>query len=154
MKKFIQVLCALFMAFSLCGCSETFEDRNGAENTSLNTITNEDILAKSITSSGLEYTETNFMGITTFEYHDNNFNGVEEVFYVDYFLPSHVEVSVNYIELESGNFRMYVINEGKILKEIENGVFAESYIFEDITGEFYIRVAGESAKVEFDFDVY
>ena len=153
MKKIIKVLCALFMVFSLTGCMEPIEDTNGENNTALNTITNEDILAKSITSSGLEYTETNFMGITTFEYHDNNFNGVEEVFLTNYLLPSDVEVSVNYIELESGNFRMYVINEGKILKEIVDGVFAESYIFEDITGEFYIRVAGESADFELSYDI-
>lgn len=154
MRKIIQILCTCFLVLSLSACGEAIEDTNGENNTSLNTITKEEILSNSITSSGLGYSESNTMGITSFEYQDKNFNGVEEVFRESYLFSSGVSVDVSYIELESGNFRMYVIHEGKILKEIEPGVFNESYLFEDIEGEFYIRVAGESAKVEFNFNVY
>lgn len=154
MRKIIQILCTCFLVLSLSACGEAIEDTNGENNTSLNTITTEEILSNSITSSGLGYSESNTMGITSFEYQDKNFNGVEEVFRESYLFSSGISVDISYIELESGNFRMYIINEGEILKEIEPGVFNESYLFEDIEGEFYIRVAGESAKVEFNFNVY
>lgn len=154
MKKMIQMLCAFLLLVGLTACGETIDDTNGENNTALNTITTEDIVAESITASGLGYKESEFMGITSFEYNANNFNGVEEVFRESYIITSGVTVDISYIELESGNFRMYVINEGKILKEIEPGEFNESLFFEDIKGEFYIRVAGESAKVEFNFNVY
>ena len=154
MKKIIQMLCVCFLVLGLTACGETIEDTNGENNTALNAITKEEILDNSISASGLGYTESEFMGITSFEYQAKKFNGVEEVFRESYLFASGVSVDVSYIELESGNFRMYVIHEGKILKEIEPGVFNESYLFEDIEGEFYIRVAGESAKVEFNFNVY
>lgn len=153
MKKLIKLLFACFLAFGLCGCGESIEDTNGENNTALNTITKEDILSNSISASGLGTEEGEFLGFTSFKYKAKNFNGVEELYNENYLFSTAVYVHVNFINLKSGNFRMFVINDGKIIQEIPSDATGESYCFENLDGNLTIRVAGESAKVEFDFDV-
>ena len=73
MKKIMKLVCTCFLVLSLSACGEAIEDTNGENNTSLNTITKEEIVGNSITSSGLGYSESNSMGITSFEYQAKNF---------------------------------------------------------------------------------
>ena len=55
-------------------------------------------------------------------------------------------VVLNFSEftVTEGNFVLVVVNEGKILAKIEPGDALE-YTFENISGVFSVRVAGESA---------
>ena len=55
--------------------------------------------------------------------------------------------------MESGNFKLVVINNDEIIQEIERDTFNETFYFEDLKGDFSIHVAGESAKFDFHIDV-
>ena len=149
MKKIIQILCSLFLVFGLSGCGKTYEDTNGENNTSLNTITNENIEKMDIGASGLGYSEIDIAGITSREYSSKNFNGVEEIEIAGIVYANRVEVCVDYINVKSGNFKLVVLIDDKIVKEIPNDAFAETYVFENVTDTLSIRAAGESANVEF-----
>ena len=74
MKK---LLCCLFigcMCFALSGCGgNSYEDTNGADDYSLQTITNENIINMDVGSSGMSYSETKLGGITSTKYSSKNF---------------------------------------------------------------------------------
>ena len=149
MKKIMTILCACFLVLGLCGCGETYEDTNGENNTSLNTITDENIIKMDLGASNISYSETNVAGISTAEYSSKNFNGVYEVQYSNYLFANRVEVQVDYINVKSGNFKLVILIGDEIVKEVPNDAFAETYVFENVDDTLSIRVAGESANVEF-----
>lgn len=154
MKKIIQLFCACLFVLNLSGCGEPIEDTNGENNTSLNTITDKNIINLDLGASGLGYSETNLGGFQSKEYSSKNFNGVEQIYLTNFIGKSDVFVYVGHLNVKSGNFKIAIINDDKIIKEIPNDAFNEEFFFEDLVGTFAIHVAGESANVEFHIDVY
>ena len=70
-----------------------------------------------------------------------------------FILPSDVEVYIGHMNVESGNFRMVVINNEEIIYDIPLDAFGESFYFEDLEGDFSIHVAGENAVFNFNIEV-
>lgn len=153
MKKLLSFLLMILLCLTLAGCEE-YEDTNGADDFTLQTITDENIIKMDIGSSGLTYKETNVGGLKTSEYSSKNFNGVDEIYVTSYILESDVEIYIGHMSVEKGNFKLAVILDDEIIKEIPLDAFSESYYFEDIKGDFSVRVAGESAAFEFYIDIY
>ena len=153
MKKFFSLLLVFLMVLAMCACGTQYEDTNGDDNFALQTITDEDIIHLQTGSSGLSYTETTVGFLSSSEYSAKNFNGVDQLYQADYFFDSDVVVSISYLNVTAGNFRMVVINNDEIIFDIPLGSAAETYTFEDINGSFSIHAAGESAAVEFNFSV-
>ena len=151
--KIFKVLLIGLVCIGLCACGTKYEDTNGENNYNLQTITDENIINLDVGASNLGYKESNIMGITSSEYYSKDFNGVEQLYLTDYILESDPILTVNYINVKSGNFKFVVILDDEIIKVIPNDAFAQTYYFEDIKGTFSIHVAGESANVEFDFYV-
>ena len=88
------------------------------------------------------------------EYYSKNFNGVEQIYLTNFVGASDIYVYIGHMNVESGNFRLVVINDDKIIHEFDLDTFGEEFLFEDLTGTFSIHVAGESAKFDFYIDIY
>ena len=150
MKKLLSILFMLVCCVSLFGCStETYEDTNGADNYTLQTITDENIVKLNVGGSGMSRSETKIGPITSVEYSSKNFNGVYEIDQTNFILPSDVSVYVGHMNVKSGNFKLAIVNDDAVIFEIPLDSFGDTYYFEDLKGHFAIRAAGESAAVEF-----
>ena len=149
MKKLLSCLVIGCICCSLFGCGDSYEDTNGTEDYTLQTITDENIVKMDVGSSGMSYSETKVGPITSTEYSSKNFNGVYEIDATNYIFASEVGVYVGHLNVKSGNFKLVVVNDDAILFEIPLDSFGDTYYFEDVKGHFAIRAAGESAAVEF-----
>ena len=153
MKKLLSLLFVILMVLTLAACGTEYEDTNGDDNFALQTITDEDIIHLKTGSSGLSYHEETIGIMSSSEYSSKNFNGVDQLYLANYILDSDVTLSIGYLNVTAGNFRMVVINNDEIIFDVPLDSAAEAYIFEDVNGSFSVHVAGESAAVEFNFSV-
>ena len=154
MKKFLSILFCLCLCAALAGCGAQYEDTNGPDDFSLQTITDENIIQRNVGASGLTYTESNFAGIIqSTEYSAKNFNGVEELYQTNFLLPSDFSVYIGHMNVKSGNFRLVAINNDEIIFDFPLDAFGETFWFEDIKGSFAVHVVGESAAFEFYIDI-
>lgn len=154
MRKFIAILLVTCICLTIGGCGTTYEDTNGADNFELQTITDENIIHLETGASGLAYKESNLGLLHSSEYYSKNFNGVEQIYLTNFVGASDIYVYIGHMNVESGNFRLVVINDDKIIHEFDLDTFGEEFLFEDLTGTFSIHVAGESAKFDFYIDIY
>lgn len=155
MKKVMSLMLAAAMCLSLAACGTEYEDTNGEEDYTLQTITDENIIALDIGASGLSYSEDSLDGATiSSEFSAKSFNGVERIYFASYILPSDVNVYIGTMNVKSGNFKLAVVNNDEIIHEFALDTFSETFCFEDITGDFFICVAGEDAAFSFYIDVY
>lgn len=155
MKRVYKFVLLIILLLSLTACGTVYEDTNGADNYELQTITDENIVKMDVGATNFSYRETNLpFGISSAEYYSENFNGVYEIYLTNYLFASTVEIYVGHMEVTEGNFRLAVINDDEIIFDIPLDSFGETYRFDDITGTFAIRAAGESASFEFYLDIY
>lgn len=153
MKKFAVILLMGLLCLALAGCGTIYEDTNGADDYTLQTITDENIVKQDLGASGLNYTEEQYPGgFYSTEYSAKNFNGVHEIYLTNYILPSSFYIYVGYLNVNSGNFKLAIVNNDEVIREIPDGTFNEMIYFEDIQGYFAIRLAGESAAFELNID--
>ena len=153
MEKSLSLFLVILMFLSLTSCGTVYEDTNGPDDFTLQTITEDNIVNRNVGASGLTYSETNLGGIVSSEYSSRNFNGVEQIYLTNLFGKSDVRVYIGHMSVEAGNFRLVAINNDKIIKDFPLDAFGENYWFEDISGTFSIHVAGESAKFSFYIDI-
>ena len=154
MKKQLLMILIICLALALVGCGAQYEDTNGADIFSLQTITDQNIINLDLGASGLTYTEENLGDIIfSSAYSSKNFNGVEQIYLTNYLLPSDVEVYIGHMNVTKGNFKLAVINNEEIIYEIPLNAFGETFRFEDLTGSFSIHVAGESAAFDFHINI-
>ena len=150
MKKVLSMVIILGLCISMFGCSaEKYEDTNGADDYTLQTISDENIINMDVGSSGMSYSETKLGAITSTKYSSKNFNGVYEIDATNFILPSDIGVYVGHLNIESGNFKIVIVNNDEIIFEIPLDSFGDTYYFDDLKGHFAIRAAGESAAVDF-----
>lgn len=154
MKKIASILLAGVLCLSLGGCGTEYEDTNGADNFTLQTITDRNIIALDTGASGLRYTQDSADStITSSEFSAKAFNGVEQIYQTNFLLSSDVSVYIGHMNVKSGNFKLAVLNNDEIIQEIPLDAFNETFLFEDMKGDFSIRVAGESAAFSFFLQV-
>ena len=154
MKRFLKILLVSVMCLTIAGCGTEYEDSNGADDFSLQTITDENIINLETGSSGLTYSEKKLAGVSSSEYSAKNFNGVEQIYLENYVTPSDIHVYIGHMNVESGNFRLVVINNDEIIHEFPLDTFNEEILFEDLEGTFSVHVAGESAAFDFHIEIY
>jgi len=149
-----KITLVLLLTLILSGCGTKYEDTNGNDDYTLQTITDENIIKLETGASGLKYTE-NHLGeiIASYEYSSKNFNGVEQIYLTNFVLPSDIEIYIGHMNVKKGNFRLVVINEEKIIFDIPLDAFGDTFRFENLTGSFSVHVAGESAAFEFYIDI-
>lgn len=154
MKRYISIILTVCLVLTLSGCGTQYEDTNGIDDFSLQTITEQNIINMDIGASGLSYTKESLGDVLhSSEYSSRNFNGVEQIYLTNFLLPSDISVYIGHMNVKQGNFTLVVLNNDEIIHEFALDTFGETFRFEDITGSFSIRVAGESAAFEFYIDV-
>ena len=154
MKKLLSLILVICVCFMCTGCGTEYEDTNGADNFTLQTITDDEIINLSTGASGLTYTESDLGSfLHSSEYSAKNFNGVEQIYLTNFIGKSDIQVYIGHMTVESGNFKLVVINNSKIIHEFNLDTFNETFYFEDLKGDFAIHVAGESAKFDFHIDI-
>lgn len=153
----VVVLIAVLVVWMLLNPAKQIEDTNGPDDQTLATITDADIVASSISSTGTSIsTGVNFTvgGVhvsSGVKFHSDQFSGVEEIFTVDYLLPSDFELNLSSFTVDGGNFKMVVVHDDEIIATIEPGEDVK-YSIENITGTVSLRIAGESASFCFYMD--
>ena len=130
---------------------EHIEDTNGADNYNLQTITDENIINQDIGSLNLK-SSTGFLndGIT---FKSDKFTGVSRIMLTNFILPSDFVVDVTNFVVNSGNFKMAVVNDDEIIAVIEPDIFAGCRL-ENLTGSVSLMIAGESADFSFSLDAF
>lgn len=127
---------------------EHIEDTNGAENFALQTITDENIIKRDIGAMGLETSTDSVSNTTT--YSSDKFTGVEEI-YGKNIWGNRLEITINHAKVDSGNFKVVLLENDKIVHEFALNELSQSYVLENPDGYISLRIAGESADFMLDY---
>lgn len=145
----VAVIIAAVMLFN--SDLEHIEDTNGAENFALQTITDENIINHDIGSLNVDTSTNNITNMT--EISSKKFTGVYEVLYTNLLGKSDFMLNLYDFKVNSGNFKMVVVHDGKIVKTITEENYEETLI-EDINGTVSLIIAGESADFSFKMTTF
>lgn len=138
---------------------EHIEDTNGADDYSLQTITEEDVVKCEMGSRGGLAESTSNLSVggiqisDGIEYSCKKFTGVHRLYTCTIFKGSDIHVSLVDFKIKSGNFAFYVVLDGEIygqVKPAEDGGFSE-FILDSVekSGTLEYIIAGESANFSF-----
>ena len=153
-SKFLWILLAVAVV-AFCGYSfltsdlEHIEDTNGPDNFALTTITDENIIQQDIGALNVKKSTGILNDGITFS--SNQFTGVYRVFQTNFFFDSDFLMDLAGFYVNSGNFKMAVVNDGEIIATVEPGLFSTCNL-SDLNGSFELVIAGESADFEFTLD--
>lgn len=125
------------------------EDTNGPDDYTLTTITDENIIKQDMGALNVSKSTGLLNDGVTFK--SDKFSGVYRVFQTNFFFDSDFLMDVAGFWVNSGNFRMCIVNDGKIIATVEPGMFATCEL-SDLNGSFELVIAGESADFEFTLD--
>ena len=153
MKKIVCLLLVLGFALGLTGCGPEIADENGPEDTSLATITEENIINLDLGASSFSVSpgtdEENYMTDLTMV-KGKEFSGVTEIFTESYLFKTDVVVDLTTINVKSGNFLVCVVVDDEIVYKFDNEEMMQTCKIKDVKGTMSIRIAGETA----DFKTY
>lgn len=161
----IPIILVVIVGFFFLPKMEHIADTNGADDFSLATLTEADILAKSLTCTGGPNRSTGRLSLPGgwsisdgVELYAKQFSGVTDILWADYILPSDFSLNLDHFSVTGGNFRMMVMNEGKIIADIQPGDNI-NVLIEGLTGYTTVRIAGESAAfsivmTELQYDLF
>ena len=144
---FIGVFCLLMLNDKKI---EHIEDTNGADNYSLQVITDENIELMDFGAKGFGSTTNNVTNRTV--YSSKNYSGVTEVEgYTS--VGNSYTAYVNKFELKAGNAKLVLVVDDKIVHEFEPNESLQEYTVEGVKGAYIsIRLAGESANFKLDIN--
>lgn len=155
MKKIFMIALCCLLILGIYGCGDKYEDSNGEDVYTLQTITDDDIINLTTGSSGMTYKEEGKdLPVSSAEYHSKNFNGVENIYHNYYIGKSDVNIYIGHLTVEKGNLRICIVVDGEIVSDIPLDSFNDTYTFENLEGDMFINVAGESAEFDFSIDIY
>ncbi len=144
----IAVVCVVVCFLVFKGGPEHIEDTNGADNYTLQTITDKDIVELKMGSRGFSEHYDSISNTTSYE--SKKFTGVYEVFR-EGIITNRFEITVNHAQVNSGNFKMVLVVNGEIVHEFKLNELMQTYEIKDISGDVSLIVAGESADFMFDY---
>ena len=150
------LLAVVILAFGgytlLANDLEHIEDTNGPDDYSLVTITDENIIKQDIGALNVKMASGIFnplnAGVTI---KSDKFTGVYRIFQTNFLFNSDFDMDIAGFWVNSGNFRMCIVNDGKIIADVEPGMLVDVTL-EDLNGSFELIIAGESADFEFTLD--
>ena len=131
------------------------EDRNGENNSAIATITNSEIIDYGNSrSGGMSRSKTDFVvaGIQLggIKFHSDKFSGIEPLLRTNVIFGD-ILLNIYNLEVNAGNFRLYVLNEGKIIDVIDPEDEFDHF-YENVKGEFVVVAVGESADFKFEMN--
>ena len=142
MKRFFLLILLIISISTLCSCSH-IEDKNGIEDYSLTTISEQDILDNKysqIKTNSIMNSSNNKITFTV-----KKFSGEELI--KTFNLSNKTMTFTSNIKLYSGNLRIVLCSNDRILKDFSiNG--DDSFTLSNYTGKIRLICAGESANFE------
>ena len=146
----VVVCIAVFVFLMLDSNLKHIEDTNGPDNYKLTTITDDDIINLKMGALNPGVVRPALIGDGV-NFSSDKFTGVHEILYANYILPSDFDISINTLHVTEGNFRMVVVNDGKIVAEVyPNSEELITHVrLENLTGYVSLRIVGESADYSF-----
>ena len=157
MKKLLCLIMALGFAIMASGCGVEIADTNGPDDYSLATITEENIANQDMGASSYSISpgseDENYM-VNPTKFKGSEFSGVAQIYMANYVGKSDVYVDVSNLTVDSGNFALYALLDGKIVHEFKIGELMETFEMKDIKGSFEIVMAGETADFKFWANVW
>ena len=130
---------------------EHIEDTNGADNFSLQTITDSNIIKMDM--GALNVTESKSSITNTTTYSSKKFTGVAEI-YGENIWGNRFDITINHANVNSGNFRIVLLQNDEIVHEFTLNELTQSYTLKNPSGHIALRIAGESADFMFDYHLY
>lgn len=156
MKKVLCLILALVFSLSLTACGPEIEDTNGADDFSLNTITEQNIIDMDLGSSAYSTSpadeDLDLSEMTKFK--AKNFSGVAEIYTANFILKSDVTFDMGTIQVDQGNFRLMVLIDDEIVHDFDLEEMGQSFELRDIKGTVSVRMAGESAAFKFFIEAW
>lgn len=133
---------------------EHIEDTNGADNYSLQTITEQDVVEQKLGTKGsVSKSEAKIGNISNgVKYSSKKFTGVYRLYTATLFKGSDIYVDLAGFEIKEGNFAFYVVFDGEVVGKIEPDDFATAeFTLKNVekTASLEYFIAGESASFEF-----
>lgn len=137
---------------------EHMEDTNGADNYSLQTITEQDVIEQKMGARGTVNERETHIDIAGWsisdgtKYSSKKFTGVYLLHSTTLMKGSDIYVSLAEFNIKEGNFAFFVVFDGEIVGQVEpsENALAE-FLLENVekTGTLEYIIAGESANFEF-----
>ncbi len=162
MKKTLITICciAICLMLVLTGCTplDHIEDTNGADDYSLQQITEDNVVSLnmgtrgSISESQLSFNFGDFALSDGVKYSSSKFTGVYLLYTTTLFRGSDIHVMLGNFKINGGNFAFYVVFDGKIVGQVTpSGEGLSEFILENVdkTASLEYIIAGESASFEF-----
>ena len=143
------VIVFAFMFFSK-GSIEHIEDTNGADNYTLQQITDYNIINMDIGAKNLTK-ETNVLSDLP-TYSSKKFTGVEEI-YMNNIYGNRFDITLYNTTVKAGNLRIVLLHNNEIVHEFKLNELTQSYTLENPKGTVSLRVAGESANFKLAYDL-
>lgn len=129
---------------------EHIEDTNGADNYSLQQITDDNIINMDIGALNLVETKELLNNLPT--YKSDKFTGVSDIYNTNIW-GNRFEITIYNLQVKSGNLRLVLIHNDEIVHEFKVNELSETYVLENPDGTVALRLAGESADFEFSYDI-
>ncbi|MBQ8209568.1 MAG: hypothetical protein IJZ35_03170 [Clostridia bacterium] len=129
---------------------EHIEDTNGADNYSLQTITDENIINSDIGAMGLKIHNGIISDTTT--YSSDKFTGVEEIYGTN-MVANRFEITVYHAQVNSGNFKIVLLEDDEIVHEFKLNELMQTYVLENPSGHISLKIAGESADFQLEYSI-
>lgn len=150
MKRLICFTLLVLTLLSLASCSvTTYEDTNGEDDFSLQTITDEDII-KGVNTSQFFTSTSSSDGTTTCK--AKTMSGVVEL-YEGKRENEGIKIDVS-SEITKGNARLVLVFNDEIVHDFDLNGKDQSFVMENVTGKFSLRIAGESTGYSVTYTVY
>ena len=133
---------------------EHIADTNGADNYSLQTITEQDVVEQKMGTKGsVSKSEVRLGNISNgIKYSSQKFTGVYRLYTTTIIEGSDIYVDLAGFEIKAGNFAFYVVFDGEVVGKIEPDDFATAeFTLKNVekTASLEYFIAGESASFEF-----
>lgn len=137
---------------------EHMEDTNGADDYTLQTITEQDVIEHKMGTKGtLSESETQYnlagLGISSGrKYSAKKFTGVHMLYNATIMKGSDIYVNLAEFEVREGNFAFYIIFDDEIVGQVEpNESGISEFLLENVekSGSLVYVIAGESANFQF-----
>ena len=154
----IAIVAVCLVMFILNPGPEHIEDTNGADNYSLQTITEQDVIEQKMGARGTVSDRETHLDIAGWSvsdgirYSSDKFTGVDMLYSTTLFKGSDIHVTLAEFEIKEGNFAFYIVFDGEVVGKIMPGDGAYSeFLLENVdkTGTLEYVIAGESASFEF-----
>lgn len=156
-KKFLPILLAAALVvvcviWFMDSDLEHIEDTNGADDFTLQTITDDNIRALDMGALNVSQ-KTGILTGDTVTYYSDCFTGVYEVFR-ESIITNRYEITVNHARVDAGNFKMVLCVDDEIVHEFTLNELTQTFVLENVNGTVSLRIAGESATFQFDYYVW